>query len=275
MPKKSKKYDRVIFTPEVIKEAVDILEALLSWGSKRLARASLSIELPSGEEWEYDSEDEFFADYQKGTQEARFGKYYALDEYITFSVWGEDTSVTVSLPSREKVEKVFNVLESRVEKCRLPKQPDEKSKVKTDWVIETISKVEARCPVAGRKLKLALVKLDSGEAEEWQNATMLIRDAWIELTQWLCQVNNIDTSDIPPDAVIDRLRKLKIDETDDRLFNLARASFNLYAKHHKRDIDQDTVAACVISTIVSMRIVIKEAFNAAGENRGDWGDGAV
>jgi predicted nucleotide-binding protein len=120
MPKKTKRYSRVIFTPEVIKESVNILETLLSWSSKRQGRASLSIELPSGEEWEYDSEDEFFADYQKGTEEASFGKYYALDEYITFRVYREGTSVTVSLPSRDKVEKVFNVLESRVEKCRLP-----------------------------------------------------------------------------------------------------------------------------------------------------------
>jgi len=262
MPKKKKRYSRVIFTPEVIKESVNILETLLSWSSKRQGRARLSIELPSGEEWEYDSEDEFFADYQKGTEEASFGKYYALDEYITFRVYREGTSVTVSLPSRDKVEKVFNVLESRVEKCRLPRQPQTKSKIKTDWITETINKVEGRCPIAGRKLKLALIKLDSEEAEEWQNAAMLIRDAWIELTQWLCQVNNIDTSDVPPDAVIDRLRKLKIDKTDERLFNLARASFNLYGKYHKRDIDNDTAVACVISTIVSMQTVIREAFNA-------------
>lgn len=258
MPEKRKTYERIIFTPEVIKESVNILETLLSWSSKRQARASLSVELPSGEEWSYNSEDEFFADYQKGFEEASFGKYYALDEYIRFSMYRGYTTVTVSLPSRDKVEKVFNVLESKVEKCRLPRQPKTKSKVKTDWIAEGINKIEGRCPLGGRKLKLALIKLDSEEAEEWQNATMLIRDAWIELTQWLCQVNNIDTSDIPPDAVIDRLRKLKIDETDDRLFNLARASFNLYAKHHKRDVDQDTVAACVISTIVSMRTVIKE-----------------
>lgn len=87
---------------------------------------------------------------------------------------------------------------------------------------------------------------------------MQIRDAWIELSQWLCQVNNIDTSDISPDSVVDRLKKLNIDKTDERLFNLVRASFSLSMKHHKRDIDLDTTIACVISTVVSMKTIIKE-----------------
>ena len=91
---------------------------------------------------------------------------------------------------------------------------------------------------------------------------MLIRDAWIELSQWLCQVKNIDTSDISSDAVIERLKKLNIDKTDERLFNLARASFNLYVKHHKRDIELDTAIACVVSTVVSMKTVIREVLNA-------------
>ncbi|GAI05185.1 unnamed protein product, partial [marine sediment metagenome] len=156
------------------------------------------------------------------------------------------------------------VFEKNVDKCRLPKQPKEKSKVETDWVAENINRIETHCPVVARKVRLAILKLDSEDVEEWQNATMLIRDAWIELSQWLCQVNNIDTSDIPPDSVIDRLKKLKIDEIDERLFNLARASFSLYSKHHKRDIDLDTAVACVISTVVSMKTVIREVFNAAG-----------
>jgi hypothetical protein len=258
MPEKEKRYPRVIFTPEIIKESVNILETLLSWSSKKQARASLNIRLPSGEKREHNSEDEFFADYQKGIRQAYFGKFYALDEYITFSVRGEDTLVDVSLPTRDKVEKIFNVLESRVEKCRLPRQPQTKSKIETNWITETINKVEGRCPTAARKLKLALTKLESEESEDWQNSTMLIRDAWIELTLWLCQVKTVDTSNISPGAVVDRLRKLEVDKTDERLFNLARASFNLYSKHHKQNIEHDAAIACVISTIVSMQSVIRE-----------------
>ena len=266
MPTKTKTYKRIIFAPEVIRQAVDILINSLPLSKRKMTGQILTIELPSDEKWRHDSEEEFFADYRKSFEFVHFEKSFDhnIGEIEIFIYATRDTDVSISMPSRVDVEKVFNVFEANVENCRLPRQPQTKSKIKTDWITETVDKVESRYPIAGRKLKLALIKLDSEEAEEWQNATMLIRDAWIELTQWLCQVKNIDTSDVPSDAVIDRIKKLKIDKTDERLFNLARASFNLYGKHHKRNIDNDTAAACVISTIVSMQTVLREVFNATG-----------
>jgi len=265
MPEKTKNYERVIFTPEVIKEAERTLLETLAEKERELTNQRLLIQLTAQEKWDYDNEEEFFADYIKGFEHAHFDKSFIHgNASIEFWIFGDHTQAAVAMKKRADIEKIFNILESNMEKCRLPRQPQRKSKIKTDWITETINKIEGRCAIAGRKLELALTKLDSEEAEEWQNAAMLIRDAWIELTQWLCRVNNIDTSDIPPDAVIDRLKKLKIDKTDDRLFNLARASFNLSAKHHKRDIDQDTATACVVSTIVSMQTVIREVFNATG-----------
>lgn len=263
MPEKKKTYERVIFTPEVIKKAEQMLVETLGGKEIKQTRQILTIHLNAKEKWSHDNEEEFFADYIKGFEFVYFSKSYTGGK-IEFWVFKDHTEATVSMRNRADVERVFNVLESNVDKCRLPKQPKEKSKAETDWVNETISKIETHCPVVARKVRLAILKLDSEGVEEWQNATMLIRDAWIELSQWLCQVNNIDTSDIPPDSVIDRLRKLKIDKTDERLFNLARASFNLYGKHHKRDIDLDTAVACVISTVVSMKTVVREVFNAAG-----------
>ncbi|MBA7580568.1 hypothetical protein ES708_22461 [subsurface metagenome] len=262
MPAKEKKYKWVIFTPEVIKQAHDSLVSTLPGKSREPTLKILRIQLSAIEQWAHDTEEEFFADYRRGFEQATFKKEYTYANRIELWVSGDNTRVTVSLPNRADVEKVFNIFEANVEKCRLPKQPDEESNGETDWINKSIDKIEGRCPIAGRKLKLALIKLESEDAEEWQNATMLIRDAWIELTQWLCKVNNIDTSDIQSDAVVDRLKKLKIDKADERLFNLARASFGLYGKHHKRDIDNDTAAACVISTIVSMQTVIREVFSA-------------
>jgi len=264
MPTKEKTYSRVIFTPEVIKEAVQLLRKTLPEENELLS-GILTIKVSPIEEWHHDTEEEFFADYLKGFEYVNFEQtYYSKkkEKGAKIGLWcqNNNTSVSISMKNRTDVERVFNVLESNVEKCRLPKQPQMKSKTQTNWVTETINKIEGRCPIAGRKLKSALIKLDSDEVEEWQNATMLIRDAWIELTQWLCKVKNIDTSDITPDAVIDRLKKLGVDKTDERLFNLARASFNLYSKHHKRDISNDTATACVISTIVSMQTVIREVF---------------
>jgi hypothetical protein len=270
MPEKKKSYDKVLFTPRVIKDAVEMLRKTITKDSY-LAHFIYNVDLEN-ESWKHSTEDEFFADYIKGFinvyfwNEYRNSKSHIAEGSIHISVDSfSNTSISVEMPNRADVEKVFYIFEANVEKCRLPKQPNKesnKSKKETDWISETIKKVEGRRPIAGRKLKLALSKLESEDVEEWQSAVMNIRDAWIELTKWLCKVKNIDTSDLQPDAVVDRLRKLKIDETDERLFNLARASFGLYSKHHKRDIDNDTATACVLSTIVSMQTVIREVFNA-------------
>lgn len=268
MPRKQKTYERVIFTPEVIKEALEVLLTTLPDADKNLPHQILEITLPSKEYWAHDSEDEFFADYRRGFNKAQYRKF-STGGPIDFIVssFKENTPlsrITVRLSNRSDVEKVFNVFEANVDKCRLPEQPKEETGAVTNWVAETLVNIETHCPIAAHKLKLALFKLDLESAEEWQNSAMLIRDAWIELSKWLCQVNSIDTSDISPDAVVDRLRKLKLDKSDEKLFNLARASFNLYSKHHSRDIEHDISVACVISTIVSIKAVIQEVLNAAG-----------
>ena len=261
MPEKTKTYERVIFTPEVIKEAVEKLKATLSSESE-MTRQSLTIGISSQEKWRHDTEEEFFADYRKGFRHVNFEQAYRTkDKAGSIRIWSinDNSEVSISFGSRVDVEKVFSIFEQNVDKCRLPKQLKDKSKAETHWVNETVNRIETHCPIAARKVRLALLRLDLEDTEEWQSATMLIRDAWIELAKWLCQVKNVDTSDIEPDEVVARLKKLKLDKIDERLFNLARASFSLYSKHHKRDIDQDTALACVISSIVSMKTVIREA----------------
>jgi len=121
MPTKEKTYNRVIFTPEVINEAVNMLTAALPRSKRKLTGKTLRIELPLGEEWTHDTEDEFFADYRKEFEYASFQKHFAWgDGSIGFRVHGEDTTVGVTMPSRADVEKVFGILDSNVEKCRLP-----------------------------------------------------------------------------------------------------------------------------------------------------------
>ena len=132
MPEKTKSYDRVIFTPEIIKEAVDVLVATLSAEERTLRFEGLKIELSSEEEWTHDNEDEFFADYRKGFKSAWFHRSYHSVR-INFSVhlerWSQYTAVSVELPSRAGVEGVFEFLEANIEKCRLPTPAPPKVKV--------------------------------------------------------------------------------------------------------------------------------------------------
>ena len=75
MPRKQKTYERIIFTPEVIKEALEVLLTTLPDTDKNLPRQTLEISLPSKENWLHDSEDEFFADYRRGFNQAQYRKF--------------------------------------------------------------------------------------------------------------------------------------------------------------------------------------------------------
>jgi len=124
MPEKTKTYNRVIFTQDIINKAVDMVEATLPQKERKLTGVTTTIELPSGEEWDHDSEEEFFADYQKGFEGAMFSRSYNYGYgKIHVAVYHENTTVSVRMPARADVEKVFSVFESNVEKCRLPAPP--------------------------------------------------------------------------------------------------------------------------------------------------------
>lgn len=133
MPKKEKTYDRVIFTPEVIKEAVDRVITTLPEKQKEMTSKNFRIAVSPEESWAHDTEEEFFADYRKDFQHASFEKSYNYGKAkIEFFVFGKcwfhepETKVSISMPSRADVERVFDILESNVEKCRLPAPPPKK-----------------------------------------------------------------------------------------------------------------------------------------------------
>lgn len=130
MPKKEKRYDRVIFTPEVIRGAISTLIKALPEKHKTLRFENFSIDF-SKEKWSYDDEEEFFSDYLKEFKTATFTKNFdiaaiSLTVYRSFAE--PETEVSIKMPARADVEKVFNALEPHVEKCRLPEPPPPKKK---------------------------------------------------------------------------------------------------------------------------------------------------
>lgn len=127
MPTKEKRYDRVIFTPEVIKGAVNVLVATLAGKERKQTWQSLTIKMSTQEKWSYNNEEEFFADYVKGFEYAWFSKLFIHgNAEIGLWVFEDHTEATVSMSTRSDVEKVFNYLEANVEKCYLPKPPPKK-----------------------------------------------------------------------------------------------------------------------------------------------------
>ncbi len=134
MPAKIKEYKHVIFTPAVIKKAIDtLLEALpedtrikyIKYGKN--IPGSKIIKLPSGETWQHDTDDEFFADYVKGFVSASLDASYSGEHFpegtMELSADKDKTKVRVSMDKRDDIEKVFNVFEENVDKCRVPEKP--------------------------------------------------------------------------------------------------------------------------------------------------------
>lgn len=133
MPEKAKSYDRVIFTPEAIRGAVSTLINALPEKHRKLRFENFSIELPK-EKWSYDNEEEFFSDYLKGFKTGLFVKDFDIGAIRFVIYWQSfaipETTVTIKMPARADVEKVFNALEPHVEKCRLPEPPQPPPKKK-------------------------------------------------------------------------------------------------------------------------------------------------
>jgi len=124
MPEKSKDYRYVIFTPEVIRAAAEAMMEKLQ--NKKPTYAVYKILFPD-EEWTYDTEDEFFAGYRKGFWGVSYQKSFS-HRGIYIHATDVETSVSVKMPTRSEVEKVFNIFEENVIKCQIPKPPKERQK---------------------------------------------------------------------------------------------------------------------------------------------------
>lgn len=122
-------YKRVIFSPEIIKEARDAVLGEL--GKSPVPGTKLmKLYLAGNEEWKYDGEEEFFASYRDSFRAAFFWETYGaggLEVQVNCSGEGSyrdaKTEVKVIMGSREQIMRIFNIFEANVEKCKLPEIP--------------------------------------------------------------------------------------------------------------------------------------------------------
>lgn len=124
--KKTKVFDDVAFDPEALAEARDSFLAEVDESARKNLTKILEAEV-SGEHWEYDDEEELFADIRRGADEY---SYRILggghDLKVSLSRYRRTCRVVVALAKRNKIERVFGTLESNVARCMLP--PDKSVK---------------------------------------------------------------------------------------------------------------------------------------------------
>jgi hypothetical protein len=120
--RKRKEYPGVKFPASVIKAAHQVFLQCLPEENRQWVKSASSPHTRTGlEEWTFDKEEEFFAEYRKEISQA--GIFYGdamITESLDFSFLGQSSSVSVYLPERYQVESVFEVFEDAVESSKLP-----------------------------------------------------------------------------------------------------------------------------------------------------------
>jgi len=131
MPHKAKYYEYVIFTPEVIREAYGRFVERLPEEQKPIWVEDYSIGTGL-ERRDYDTQDEFFAEYRRGFIEADFSinhrgssfkvKAQPYQSYIV-GIPMPGTQIDINHTSAANIEYVFEVFERNREKYTLPQKP--------------------------------------------------------------------------------------------------------------------------------------------------------
>jgi len=135
MPEKSKKYDRVIFPPEVIIEAYHAFVEKLPRGKKKSYASDYSIGRKE-ESWQYEEKDEFFAEYRRGFVSAHLSEQHDIPGifglYAYKYSWDVSTKLSISLPGRPEIETVYEIFEraANLNKIPLPPLPPLSKRVK-------------------------------------------------------------------------------------------------------------------------------------------------
>ncbi len=129
--KKELHYCYVKFSPEVIQKAWATIEPHISKEDRKHLSLQLTVKFPS-EEWDHDSEAEFYADYRKDAKHASHYKSVGYGKYI-IRIWYARpcTDVSITAPSRAIIEEVHEIFQSAAKSCALPRDtsPSEKDPV--------------------------------------------------------------------------------------------------------------------------------------------------
>jgi len=127
--RRTKRYSGVVFSPAVIREARSVQKKLVK---SDVALQYMTISLPSGEEWKYDDEEEFFSAYRSSFVFATFREEYIRSEAFELMVHGEDeyrkaeTELIIGMEKREQIIRIFNIFDESAEKCKVPEKKVEK-----------------------------------------------------------------------------------------------------------------------------------------------------
>lgn len=120
--KKERYFRRAFFSADVIKEASVNFDKRVSGAVGDINPRGRYVIETQGDDWTHDSEEEFFADYRRGTRNAVYQREYGIDYGLRLQVFDGGTSVAVEAPNRSDIEAGFEVFEKYLEASLVPKE---------------------------------------------------------------------------------------------------------------------------------------------------------
>ena len=124
--KKTKEYRECRFSAETLREVTEVVEKCANQANvKEIPHLFLTVE-HDNTQWEYDTKEEFFADFSKYCKYARFVIKYDYKFSLAATFYERRVNVCVDAPDRATIETIFNVFEKHRENSRLeplPKPP--------------------------------------------------------------------------------------------------------------------------------------------------------
>ena len=126
---KSKRYKFTFFTPNVIREASELLAEQVDPSNELEHFFILECTVDEDTEWSHDSTNAFFTDYRRMPDSAAYNEYLrdseTYEDKCQLQVWYDNhrdrtTNVTVSADDRETLDQVFELFESHLEESQLP-----------------------------------------------------------------------------------------------------------------------------------------------------------
>lgn len=114
---KSKKYPYTYFSPDAIREAINVLEKISSIENLRPSILNLCF---GSESWEHDNISEFFADYIKNPESVFLNIYHEKNGFaLKYHYFKKTTEIGVNGNNRKEIEDIFNVFDSYSTRCQV------------------------------------------------------------------------------------------------------------------------------------------------------------
>jgi predicted nucleotide-binding protein len=121
MARKRKTYSNTKFSPEVIQAAFDVYARVAPGDRRTWASMTRRVGVTRDEQWDLDTDDEFFARYRGPIHSAEYGVEDISVGFQDLLCEGVETRVSVKSAKVSDIEAVFNIFEDRAEQSRVPR----------------------------------------------------------------------------------------------------------------------------------------------------------